>query len=248
MGKQTTTTTRRIRARACCSLAAAATLLSSATTHAFTTTATTSRATTTQQTIPIFHQPPRTATTALHAVTDPITLLGEDFVAKLEEANKKKRYDDAAAIKIQMEQTFRASPDENEEKQPRVQFHGITTTASSRAGGSKKPLTRPSRSTATKSKKSVIPTGRSSTMPGYSSMTGNQQTTEKQLKMLEDATGVVFDQPSLQQRKSRNGEAMYIKSLCVPDSMVAFANELHNVSTAIPECIFYRPFVPCCLL
>lgn len=165
----------------------------------------------------------------LYAVTDPITLLGEDYVAQLEAAvstgnhNYRTTNTQQHANFLSERDTYLQEQQHQQQSTARVRFHGITTT------------------TKTKRKPTIAvttTTSRSSTMPGYSSQTKNQQSTDRQVKRVEDATGRDFSthrtKKAVSKRKAKNGEAMYQKSASVPDSLVQFARELHREERITP--------------
>lgn len=75
---------------------------------------------------------------------------------------------------------------------------------------------------------------RSSTMPGMgssSTTTDRQRAFQDGIRLVEERTGRRFTDTAEQQKKRRkvNGEAMYKNSPSVPDSMVQFAEEIHQV-------------------
>jgi RNA polymerase nonessential primary-like sigma factor len=71
---------------------------------------------------------------------------------------------------------------------------------------------------------------RSSTMPGFASTTDRQRAFRDGIRIVEERTGRRFvDTPeTLKKRRKSNGEAMYKNSPSVPDSMVQFADEIHQ--------------------
>ena len=80
---------------------------------------------------------------------------------------------------------------------------------------------------------------RSSTMPGYSIPSKNQQSLSRGLKRLEDQTGqdlsALRTTAVQRKRSSVSGDAMYQASSSVPDSLVQFARELHQVERITPK-------------
>eukprot|EP00527_Entomoneis_sp_CCMP2396_P007710 CAMPEP_0198142720 /NCGR_PEP_ID=MMETSP1443-20131203/5437_1 /TAXON_ID=186043 /ORGANISM="Entomoneis sp., Strain CCMP2396" /LENGTH=458 /DNA_ID=CAMNT_0043805797 /DNA_START=63 /DNA_END=1435 /DNA_ORIENTATION=- len=70
----------------------------------------------------------------------------------------------------------------------------------------------------------------SSTMPGFSAESDRQKAFRDGIRLAERNSGRKFiDTPEKKkQRKKKYGEAMYRKSAAVPDSMVQFADEIHN--------------------
>ena len=77
-------------------------------------------------------------------------------------------------------------------------------------------------------------TSRSSTMPGFMIPTLKQQSHTKLLRQIEDRTGQDFsalETAAVRKRRSQvSGDAMYQSSSSVPDSLMQFAKELHQVS------------------
>lgn len=98
-----------------------------------------------------------------------------------------------------------------------VQFKGLTSTARKRKA-------------VPKSTKSANTRNRSSTMPGFSADSNNQKAHRDGVRLVERRTGrKVVDTPQdKQKRKKANGEAMYLSSTSVPDSMIQFAGEIHR--------------------
>ena len=80
---------------------------------------------------------------------------------------------------------------------------------------------------------------RSSTMPGYSIPSKNQQSLSRGLKRLEDQTGqdlsALRTKAVQRKRSSVSVDAMYQASSSVPDSLVQFARELHQVERITPK-------------
>ena len=71
---------------------------------------------------------------------------------------------------------------------------------------------------------------RSSTMPGFAAESGRQRARREALRLVEKNTGRKISETASTRKKRRkeNGEAMYRSSASVPDSMVQFADEIHN--------------------
>jgi hypothetical protein len=73
---------------------------------------------------------------------------------------------------------------------------------------------------------------RSSTMPGFieRGLTGRQQAFREAVSMVEQRTGKKFKDTSQAKKDRRrlNGQAMYKTSASVPDSMLQFADDIHN--------------------
>eukprot|EP00977_Amphora_coffeiformis_P024077 scaffold15034_cov181-Amphora_coffeaeformis.AAC.9 len=98
----------------------------------------------------------------------------------------------------------------------KVQFRGLSTTGF-------KGRHRRTRDGTVKSK-------RSSTMPGFAAESGRQRARREALRLVEKNTGrkIVETTKIRKKRRKENGEAMYRNSASVPDSMVQFADEIHN--------------------
>lgn len=124
-------------------------------------------------------------------------------------------------------------PDEDEPK--RVQFRGLSTGI--KDGRSR----RKSLSSSPPTPKSLVttPTSRSSTMPGFIDrpLTGRQKAFEDGIKIAERRTGKKFvdSEEARKKRRKTNGETMYKTSTSVPDSLVQFASEIHNVERITPK-------------
>ena len=71
---------------------------------------------------------------------------------------------------------------------------------------------------------------RSSTMPGLSGQSDRQRAYRDGIRIVEERTGKRFqDSPEARRsRRKQNGEAMYKNSAAVPDSLVKFADEIHQ--------------------
>lgn len=103
----------------------------------------------------------------------------------------------------------------------KVQFRGLSTTA----------FRGKRRRTALKSAlKSTEGRKRSSTMPGFAVESGRQRAYREAVRLVEKNTGkkIVDSAKARKSRKKENGEAMYRNSNSVPDSMVQFADEIHQ--------------------
>lgn len=75
-------------------------------------------------------------------------------------------------------------------------------------------------------------------MPGYAVPTKNQSSQAQQIQQIEDLTGKDLSKTLPRKKKSaqESGEAMYSASMSVPDSLMQFARELHQVSHFIVYC------------
>ena len=95
----------------------------------------------------------------------------------------------------------------------RIQFRGLSTTARRRP-----------RSEAASRRR------RSSTMPGFAAESGRQRDYREGLRLYERRTGtkIVETQEQTTKRRKQQGEAMYRNSASVPDSLVQFADEIHQ--------------------
>lgn len=84
----------------------------------------------------------------------------------------------------------------------------------------------------TKAKKGISRTrsSRSSTMPGFAAITNRQRAYRDGIRLAERQAGRKYNETadSKMQRKKANGEAMYLSSPAVPESMMQFANEIHR--------------------
>ena len=103
-----------------------------------------------------------------------------------------------------------------------------------------KPTTTIRRSSAndTKSTKVKPRKSRSSTMPGFASIdTEKQRAFRDSVRLIEERSGVKYiDTPEKkQQRRKVNGESMYKNSPSVPDSLLQFATEIHQVERITRE-------------
>ena len=86
-----------------------------------------------------------------------------------------------------------------------------------------------------KKKEKPLPSSRSSTMEGFREFTtNNQRAFIDGIKFAEMKTGKslskLYSKEALKTRKRVQGEAMYKNAVSVPDSLVDFARELHQVS------------------
>jgi hypothetical protein len=177
---------------------------------------------------PLLHPPSN-----LHTVTDPATLVtGESARVRhprrwssTKHEQKVDDLDHQASDRIELNELNIEKLLQAEEA--RVRFQGLTTT--NKQASRRKQTIKRSKS-------------RSSTMPGYSIPSNNQQAHAKSLTWLEDQTG--DDMSALQtlavqrKRKSASGDAMYQASSSVPDSLMQFAKELHQVRTLCLLCPF----------
>jgi RNA polymerase primary sigma factor len=80
----------------------------------------------------------------------------------------------------------------------------------------------------------LLTRSRSSTMPGLSgggAQSSRQLAYRDGVRLVEQQTGKKIKETpeSKAKRKTSNGETMYKTSACVPDSMVQFANEIHQI-------------------
>jgi RNA polymerase primary sigma factor len=80
----------------------------------------------------------------------------------------------------------------------------------------------------------LLTRSRSSTMPGLSggAKSDRQLAYRDGVRLVEQRTGKKIKETSESKikRKATNGESMYKTSACVPDSMVQFANEIHQIN------------------
>ena len=109
----------------------------------------------------------------------------------------------------------------NEDKRQKlapVRFNGLSTSATNNKGAIMK-MKNPTQ------KKS-----RSSTMPGFSAETDKQRAYRDGIRLVEKRTGKKVKETAKEKRSRQkyNGEAMYRNSASVPDSLVKFADEIHN--------------------
>eukprot|EP00429_Kryptoperidinium_foliaceum_P004172 CAMPEP_0176011724 /NCGR_PEP_ID=MMETSP0120_2-20121206/5429_1 /TAXON_ID=160619 /ORGANISM="Kryptoperidinium foliaceum, Strain CCMP 1326" /LENGTH=565 /DNA_ID=CAMNT_0017344591 /DNA_START=217 /DNA_END=1911 /DNA_ORIENTATION=+ len=128
-----------------------------------------------------------------------------------------------------VEQSFRSVPDRSQ----RVQFKGLTTGKDGRFKRESLSRTPPRpRSSTTKA------ISRSSTMPGFSDkyLSSRQQAYEDGIKLAEQKSGMKHKDTAEQKRRRReiNGTAMYKSSAAVPDSLVQFANQIHEIERITP--------------
>lgn len=115
----------------------------------------------------------------------------------------------------------------------RVQFKGLSTGRDGRTRRDSLSRTPPS------PRSVVTSTSRSSTMPGFieRGSTDRQRAYEDGIKLAEQRTGKKFVETDEAKKKRRkvNGESMYKSSASVPDSLVQFANEIHDVERITPK-------------
>mmetsp|Transcript_16402 Transcript_16402/g.46963 ORF Transcript_16402/g.46963 Transcript_16402/m.46963 type:complete len:579 (+) Transcript_16402:223-1959(+) len=115
----------------------------------------------------------------------------------------------------------------------RVQFKGLSTGRDGRTRRDSLSRTPPT------PRSVVTSTSRSSTMPGFieRGSTDRQRAYEDGIKLAEQRTGKKFVETDEAKKKRRkvNGESMYKSSASVPDSLVQFANEIHDVERITPK-------------
>ena len=124
----------------------------------------------------------------------------------------------------------------------RVQFKGLSLTPNRRNSRSKK---KNSLSTTPPTERSLLvnedraTTSRSSTMPGFKerSSTYREKAFRDGIRLAEQRSGKKFVDTSeaKQKRRQINGETMYKLSASVPESMMQFANEIHDVDRITPK-------------
>jgi hypothetical protein len=148
----------------------------------------------------------------LRAVTDPATLLGAARTAIGANTNRNQTVD------------FYYATDEIPQS-PSINLNGDRKKSETIVLATKSA----SSSIRSRRKAKLLPKkSRSSTMPGYRTKTHNQLSHSKNIAFLEGQTGK--DMSFLHESSSRTGgEAMYQTSSSVPDSLVQFARELHQV-------------------
>jgi len=92
---------------------------------------------------------------------------------------------------------------------------------------------------------SDIPTGRSSTMPGFRNRnkSGRHESFKDGLSIARKSNTatkgdkikkLLTSEKAVKKRTKANSEAMYASSVSVPDSMISFANQIHQVSRITP--------------
>jgi len=110
------------------------------------------------------------------------------------------------------------SQDEKRQTSAPVRFKGLSTSAANNKGAIMK-MKNPTQ------KKS-----RSSTMPGFSAETEKQRAYRDGIRLVEKRTGKKVKETADEKRSRQkyNGEAMYRNSASVPDSLLKFADEIHN--------------------
>lgn len=115
-----------------------------------------------------------------------------------------------------------SGPTRGERVQPtrskRVQFRGLSTTSNK------------ARYRRTPGESSLRNTKPVSTMPGFMAESGRQRAHRESLRLTEKRTGrkVTESAATRKKRRRENGEAMYRNSASVPDSLVQFADEIHQ--------------------
>lgn len=128
-------------------------------------------------------------------------------------------------------------------KKTSMQFRGLSTTPKSRAKGEESFTgNTPTAKGETLSKeRQRIPSTRvrSSTMPGFRerSNTDRQRAFRNGIKLAEQRTGKKFVETEEKKKKRRkaNGEMMYKTSASVPESLVQFAGEIHEIDRITPK-------------
>ena len=118
----------------------------------------------------------------------------------------------------------------------RVQFRGLSTIPDSRSRKKRATLSSTSPADRILNEERV---SRSSTMPGFKER-GNsdrQKAYRDGIKMAEQLSGkkIVDTSEAKKKRRRINGEMMYKTSASVPDSLVQFANEIHEIDRITPK-------------
>jgi RNA polymerase sigma factor (sigma-70 family) len=131
------------------------------------------------------------------------------------------------------------------ESERRVQFRGLSTTPNPRSKKRKSlsktpPIVRSQVLIKEQQQRtSTTFSSRSSTMPGFMerSSTNREKAYQDGIKLAESRSGKKYvDTPSAKKsRRQINGSHMYRTSACVPDSMVQFAKEIHEVERITPK-------------
>lgn len=127
----------------------------------------------------------------------------------------------------------------------RVQFRGLSTTPNPRSKKRKSlsktpPIVRSQVFIKEQQQRTTTTfSSRSSTMPGFLERTSTDREKAYQdgIKLAESRSGVKYvDSPGAKKKRRQiNGEHMYKTSACVPDSMVQFAKEIHEVERITPK-------------
>jgi len=159
----------------------------------------------------------------MDAVTDPDVLLMQQIRSRPDRSNLEQMYllskdeDDSLNEKVSASAKTSKRKKLKKKSEP-VQFKGLSTTAAKRKHISMK-----------SPKKSIQ--SRSSTMPGFSGDTDRQRAFRDGIRLVEQRTGEKYiDTPEASSKRRKvNGEAMYKHSASVPDSLVQFAEEIHQV-------------------
>lgn len=114
----------------------------------------------------------------------------------------------------------------DEKRSQTVRFRGISQTPHPKK--KKKTIVTSNGLNSSASKKTKI--SRSSTMPGFSTESDRQRAHKAGLRLIEERTGKRFEETTEAKRRRRkeSGEAMYKSCASVPDSMVMFAEEIHQ--------------------
>lgn len=134
-----------------------------------------------------------------------------------------------------------SSLNEDDGNPKRIQFRGVSNTVDKRSRsksllGRAAPIRPKSSLKSTPTK--ATSRARSSTMPGFMerSSSDRQKAYRDGIKIAEQRSGKKFVDTSESKKKRRqiNGESMYKSSASVPDSMLQFANEIHEVERITP--------------
>ena len=167
---------------------------------------------------------------------------GHDGLNELvvEELTKKNSPKSSEKTKIEKRRT--KEEDRRSRAGSRVQFKGLSLSPNRRNSRSKK---KNSLSTTPPTERSLLvnedraTTSRSSTMPGFKerSSTYREKAFRDGIRLAEQRSGKKFVDTSeaKQKRRQTNGETMYKLSASVPESMMQFANEIHDVDRITPK-------------
>ena len=159
----------------------------------------------------------------------------------VEELCKKQRVKSMERAKIQKSPSQPKAEEEIRSRRP-VQFRGLSTSPNLRSKkrkslSSTEPIER-SRALM-REQRTYSSTGRSSTMPGFMerNSTDRQKAFKDGIKMAEQRSGKKYvDTPEARQKRRQvNGEMMYKTSASVPDSMIQFAGEIHDIERITPK-------------
>lgn len=114
-----------------------------------------------------------------------------------------------------------------------VQFKGLSTTARIRNSGPR---------TTTKAGEKAATKSRSSTMPGFSdrSPTDREKAYTDGINLAERRSGknlskLLNTEAAKKERRRISGQSMYKSSSSVPDSMIQFADEIHDIDRITPK-------------